>query len=67
METTCQFILQSEVDNVKYELLIHKDYSQVQSETEIKEWDDELFINFNRRELIAIRDMINQMLDEKKE
>ena len=64
IETAHQFIFQSEDDNGKFEFRVHKNCSQIQLETNIDDFGNEAFANTNRSELMAIRDMINKLLDE---
>lgn len=64
VEKKYQFIFQSEDGYGKFELRVHKDCSQIQLETGIGYFRSEAFANTSGRELMAIRDMLNRILEK---
>ena len=63
IETKHQWIFQSKDENGRFEFRVHKDCSQIQLEVSIDHFEREAFVDINRKELTAIRDMINNILE----
>jgi len=62
-ETKHQFIFQSEDEQGIYEFRVHKHGGQIQLATSVGDWDRESYIDTDIRELTAIRDMLNKVLE----
>jgi len=64
IETKNQFIFQSEDQYGIYEIRILKDCSQIQMESDIHGFSNDVFADTNRRELTEIRNMIDKILTQ---
>lgn len=65
-ETEHQHVFESGDSRGKYQFMIHKDLSQIQIESDIDDtpFSDFAFIDVNREELIAIRDLLTKAIGD---
>lgn len=66
-ENTSQKIFKSEDNQGKFEIRVHKNCSQIQVEVGLPKWGSEVFFDTDFSEIKAIRDMLDDIIRNKKQ